>query len=189
MSAVFVAYLLFSVLFFALGPYQDVEAAGGIVDDDFGASGPAILEAVEALGAAGQDAYTTFLLGDMLYALLQGAWMAGFILIGARHWKRLPTWTPLIAVAATALDWLENLAFLAIIAQPSDAIGWVAAVAMHLKLVAVIASVAAVLAVLGYWIIHPLHRRPRRARTPARGAPGSAGRGRAQHGQGRTRGR
>ncbi len=187
-SLVFVAYLVFSILFFMLGPFGDVEAAGGIVDDDFGAGAADVLDAVAALGDDGRSAYQTFLLGDMAFTLLQGAWMAGFILLGMRQWRSLPGWTPLVPVAATAFDVVENLAFLAILQSPSTAAAWLAVVAMHLKLVAVIASILAVLAVLGWWLSHPVRRQPRRpTRSSAPGAPGSGDPGRDPRGRRRTR--
>ncbi len=191
-SLAFVAYVTFSVLFFAFGPFQDVAAAGGIVDDDFGQGAQHALDAVATLGPDGQEAYTLFLLGDLIYALMQGLWMAGFIILGMRRWRALPRWAPWLPVAATAADWLENVSLLAILQAPNIGVAWIAVVAMHVKLLCVILSALAVIAVLGWWISHPVRRQPRRlqpTRTRARDAPGPDGQDRGPHARRKTQAR
>ncbi len=190
----FVAYLAFSIPFFMVGPYGDVEAAGGIVDDDFGASPSEVQAAVEALQEAQAD-YRSFLAGDMVYALLQGVWLAGFLWLGARQWRALPNWSVALPLAATLFDWTENICFLILTSSSSMGVATVAVGAMHLKLVTIVASLLLAAAVLGYWITHPVQRLPRRprqprqARKPAQGAPGSDGRGHGRRAPSKTRGR
>ncbi len=158
--------MLFNLWFFSVGPYTDATAGERTLPDErFGTSFGSLTEFMFDLARddGWRDAYRLFVPFDMVYAGLQGAWMAGFVALGARAWHRLPQWSVWLPVAATGADWLETLGLLYMTFHPGmGLVGAPTWLFMHVKFVAYIASFLLALAVVGFWIARPVKRGRRR---------------------------
>lgn len=156
--------MAFSAWFFAVGPYADMRDHGGIVDERFGSGPDDVRQAIDEMGPPGRDAYRVFLLWDLLFPLLHAAWMAGSIAVGTRRWKALPLPAIGLPVLALLSDWIENLAFLVLLAEHpgmSYGVAVVAMVAMHAKLAFHVAAALVMLAIVVWMVMHPVTRRRR----------------------------
>lgn len=162
-SLVFVAAVAFSVWFFAAGPYEEMRPLGGVPDERFGDGPGDHLRSLGAMGEDGRAAYRTFLLADLAFPLLHALWLTGFLALATRTWRALPDAAVAAPVLALLFDWLENGAFLTLLAQhpePSIAVAGAAVVFQWLKLAANLAAGLLALAFVAHLIMHPVRRRP-----------------------------
>lgn len=172
---VFGASMLFNAWMFSVGPYAEATAGErSLPDERFGTS---LGDLTEFMFDMARDddwaaAYRIFVPFDMLYAGLQGAWLAGFVALGARAWPRLPMWSVWLPLAAAVADWLETLGLLYMTFHPGmGLVGAPTWLFMHVKFVAYVASFLLALAVAAFWISKPVRRgrQPKAVRKTAAG--------------------
>ena len=154
--------MAFNVWFFSVGPYGQMQEHGGILDERFGDSAKDHLDSLEALGDDGRSAYRSFLFADLVYPLLQAMWMTGLLALVAKRWRAFPALLLLAPAAALVSDWIENLAFLALLGQYPDTSHGVAVVAVVFQWSKLLWNAVAVLAALAFvakLIMNPIRRR------------------------------
>lgn len=108
------AWLLFSLWFFASGPYATMAEQGGIPDEDVFHTADETEARVAAMNATVQDDYRTFLWADMAFAALYGTAAFAIIAQACRVLVRREAWWALVwvPVAGACADVLENVAML-----------------------------------------------------------------------------
>lgn len=154
---VFIAAMAFNAWFFTAGPYAQMAEHGGIIDERFGSSANEIARDAETYNATAAHDYRTFLGFDVLFPVLQSAWLLGFLAIGTVRWKRLPDAVMAFPIAAILFDWIENLAILNLLrAEPWTGMAALAFAAMHLKLVASAAGFIVAIVLLGWYVSNPV---------------------------------
>lgn len=162
----FTAAMVFSAWFLLAGPYAAMDGHT-IVDERFGSGPDEIRGAIDEMGAAGRDAYGTFLAVDLLFPVVHAAWMVGFIAIGAKRWKRLPRAAMAVPVLTVLFDWAENAAFFVLVATHPDmpySVAAIAMVALHAKFASYAAAWLVMAAIVGWMVMHPVQRLPRHRR-------------------------